>query len=195
MRSMHSTPPSHDIMRARRVTAPPYVPCGDLCSAILFYLSHATHLTSRRRGVRRGQHRCSAAHSFESTEAHSARRQVLARLWCRRASRGRQDRRRGINRVQSTPHAPPLDHARALITPVQEAIREELKSTDMLFVTAGMGGGTGTGAAPVIAKAAKEKGVRGRRTPARGESRRQYAWVRVHHTRWSSTGQNHTALV
>ena len=35
-----------------------------------------------------------------------------------------------------------------------------MKSTDMLFVTAGMGGGTGTGAAPVIAKAAKEKGVR-----------------------------------
>ena len=68
--------------------------------------------------------------------------------------------------MQSTPHAPPLDHARALITPVQEAIREELKSTDMLFVTAGMGGGTGTGAAPVIAKAAKEKGVRGPRAPA-----------------------------
>lgn len=31
--------------------------------------------------------------------------------------------------------------------------------TKMLFVTAGMGGGTGTGAAPVIAKAAKEKGI------------------------------------
>ena len=31
--------------------------------------------------------------------------------------------------------------------------------TKMLFVTAGMGGGTGTGAAPVIAKMAKEKGI------------------------------------
>lgn len=31
--------------------------------------------------------------------------------------------------------------------------------TDMLFVTAGMGGGTGTGAAPVIAKMAKERGI------------------------------------
>lgn len=31
--------------------------------------------------------------------------------------------------------------------------------SDMVFVTAGMGGGTGTGAAPVIAKAAKEKGA------------------------------------
>lgn len=34
-----------------------------------------------------------------------------------------------------------------------------LDDTDMVFVTAGMGGGTGTGAAPVIAKAAKEKGI------------------------------------
>lgn len=32
-------------------------------------------------------------------------------------------------------------------------------STEMVFVTAGMGGGTGTGAAPVIAKAAKDKGI------------------------------------
>ena len=31
--------------------------------------------------------------------------------------------------------------------------------TEMLFITAGMGGGTGTGAAPVIAKAAREKGI------------------------------------
>ena len=38
----------------------------------------------------------------------------------------------------------------------KEAIQEELKGTDLLFITAGMGGGTGTGAAPVIAKIAKE---------------------------------------
>lgn len=37
-----------------------------------------------------------------------------------------------------------------------EKIQELLKGTDMLFITAGMGGGTGTGAAPVIAKIAKE---------------------------------------
>ncbi len=36
------------------------------------------------------------------------------------------------------------------------AIQEELKGTDLLFITAGMGGGTGTGAAPVIAQIAKE---------------------------------------
>lgn len=40
-----------------------------------------------------------------------------------------------------------------------ERIREYLEGTDMVFITAGMGGGTGTGAAPVIAKLAKEMGI------------------------------------
>ena len=41
-----------------------------------------------------------------------------------------------------------------------DRINELLDSnTNMLFITAGMGGGTGTGAAPVIAKAAKDKGI------------------------------------
>ena len=39
----------------------------------------------------------------------------------------------------------------------QEDIREVLQGSDMVFVTAGMGGGTGTGAAPVIAQIAKEE--------------------------------------
>ena len=34
-----------------------------------------------------------------------------------------------------------------------------LKGTDMVFVTAGMGGGTGTGAAPIVAQVAKELGI------------------------------------
>ena len=38
----------------------------------------------------------------------------------------------------------------------KEALQEALKDTDLLFITAGMGGGTGTGAAPVIAKLAKD---------------------------------------
>lgn len=38
-------------------------------------------------------------------------------------------------------------------------IREAIGDADMVFVTAGMGGGTGTGAAPVIARVAKEKGA------------------------------------
>lgn len=40
-----------------------------------------------------------------------------------------------------------------------EKIKELLIDSDMVFVTAGMGGGTGTGAAPVIAKLAKETGA------------------------------------
>jgi cell division protein FtsZ len=39
-----------------------------------------------------------------------------------------------------------------------ERLREYLTGADMIFVTAGMGGGTGTGAAPIIAKVAKELG-------------------------------------
>ena len=41
----------------------------------------------------------------------------------------------------------------------REEISSILKGTDMVFITAGMGGGTGTGAAPVIAEIAKEMGV------------------------------------
>ena len=38
-------------------------------------------------------------------------------------------------------------------------IAEVLRGADMVFVTAGMGGGTGTGAAPIVAAAAKEMGI------------------------------------
>ncbi len=41
----------------------------------------------------------------------------------------------------------------------KEKIRVLLEETDLLFITAGMGGGTGTGAAPTIAKIAKDMGV------------------------------------
>lgn len=41
----------------------------------------------------------------------------------------------------------------------RELIEEVLKGTDLVFVTAGMGGGTGTGAAPVVASIAKEMGI------------------------------------
>lgn len=40
-----------------------------------------------------------------------------------------------------------------------EEIKEVLQNTDMVFITTGMGGGTGTGASPVIAKLAKEMGI------------------------------------
>ena len=41
----------------------------------------------------------------------------------------------------------------------REAIKKVLEGTDMVFVTAGMGGGTGTGAAPVVADMAREMGI------------------------------------
>ncbi|HUX78418.1 MAG TPA: cell division protein FtsZ [Alphaproteobacteria bacterium] len=40
-----------------------------------------------------------------------------------------------------------------------EDVLAQIEGSNMLFVTAGMGGGTGTGAAPVVAKAAREKGI------------------------------------
>ncbi|HRX70456.1 MAG: cell division protein FtsZ [Gammaproteobacteria bacterium] len=40
-----------------------------------------------------------------------------------------------------------------------ERIREILQGADMVFITAGMGGGTGTGAAPVVAELAREMGI------------------------------------
>jgi len=41
----------------------------------------------------------------------------------------------------------------------QKVIEDALNGADMVFITAGMGGGTGTGAAPIIAKVAKEMGA------------------------------------
>ena len=41
----------------------------------------------------------------------------------------------------------------------QKEITKALEGADMVFITAGMGGGTGTGAAPVVAKIAKELGI------------------------------------
>ncbi|NJI86516.1 cell division protein FtsZ [Shewanella sp. Iso12] len=41
----------------------------------------------------------------------------------------------------------------------RENIREAIKGSDMIFIAAGMGGGTGTGAAPVVAQIAREEGI------------------------------------
>jgi cell division protein FtsZ len=41
----------------------------------------------------------------------------------------------------------------------EQTIEDALKGVDMIFITAGMGGGTGTGAAPVVAKIARETGA------------------------------------
>ena len=51
------------------------------------------------------------------------------------------------------------DLGRKAIRENQEHIGELLEGSDMVFVTAGMGGGTGTGAAPVVAEIARRKGA------------------------------------
>jgi len=48
---------------------------------------------------------------------------------------------------------------RAAAEEVIDEIRDHLTGAHMVFVTAGMGGGTGTGAAPIVAQAAKEAGI------------------------------------
>jgi cell division protein FtsZ len=48
---------------------------------------------------------------------------------------------------------------RAAAEEVMDEIRDQLMGAHMVFITAGMGGGTGTGAAPVIARVAREMGI------------------------------------
>jgi cell division protein FtsZ len=51
------------------------------------------------------------------------------------------------------------DKGREAAQQAEADIRQAIEGAHMLFITAGMGGGTGTGAAPVIAKVAKEMGI------------------------------------
>jgi cell division protein FtsZ len=51
------------------------------------------------------------------------------------------------------------DRGRAAALEARDRLRELLEGSDMVFVTAGMGGGTGTGAAPIIAEVAREVGA------------------------------------
>lgn len=51
------------------------------------------------------------------------------------------------------------DMGRRAAEETREEIANALKGSDMIFITCGMGGGTGTGAAPVIAKIARESGA------------------------------------
>ena len=62
----------------------------------------------------------------------------------------------------------------------KESIREILRGSDMVFIAAGMGGGTGTGAAPVVAEVAKEENILTvavvtKPFPFEGKKRMQYA--------------------
>lgn len=51
------------------------------------------------------------------------------------------------------------DKGRRAAEETKEEIQEAIKGSDMVFITCGMGGGTGTGAAPVVAKTARELGA------------------------------------
>lgn len=51
------------------------------------------------------------------------------------------------------------DKAQKYAEAEEEKLRDILNGTDMVFITTGMGGGTGTGTAPIIAKLAKEMGI------------------------------------
>ncbi len=62
-----------------------------------------------------------------------------------------------LTKGQGAGGRPDVGEAAALES--REEIERVIENTEMLFVTAGMGGGTGTGAAPVIASIAKEKGI------------------------------------
>lgn len=66
----------------------------------------------------------------------------------------------------------------------QDAIRSMLEGADMVFIAAGMGGGTGTGAAPVIAQIAKELGILTvgvvtKPFPFEGKKRMQFAEIGI----------------
>ncbi len=64
---------------------------------------------------------------------------------------------RNLTRGLGTGMNPELGNKAAEET--KEEIQEALKGSDMVFVTCGMGGGTGTGAAPVVAQVARELGA------------------------------------
>src|SRR6476620_8157064 len=65
----------------------------------------------------------------------------------------------GIQVTEGLGAASQPDVGRAAAEEVTDEIRDHLQGAHMVCVTAGMGGGTGTGAAPVVAQAAKELGI------------------------------------
>ena len=115
----------------------------------------------RHQGHRRGRRR------RQRRRAHGQRRRG------RRGVHHRQHRRAGDQAVRrqdrscssaaTSPRAwAPAPIPRSAVRPRWKTamrIIEALEGADMVFITAGMGGGTGTGAAPVVAQLAKELGI------------------------------------
>lgn len=65
----------------------------------------------------------------------------------------------GLNVTQGLGAGSKPDVGRASAEESHDELLSHIKGSNMLFITAGMGGGTGTGAAPVIARAARESGI------------------------------------
>ncbi len=65
----------------------------------------------------------------------------------------------GVNMTKGLGAGAHPDIGRQAALEDRERIQEVIAGTDMLFITAGMGGGTGTGAAPVVAQLAREMGI------------------------------------
>lgn len=65
----------------------------------------------------------------------------------------------GVNMTKGLGAGANPDIGRQAALEDRERIQEVIGGTDMLFITAGMGGGTGTGAAPVVAQLAREMGI------------------------------------
>ncbi len=65
----------------------------------------------------------------------------------------------GVNITQGLGAGSRPDVGRAAAEEAMDEIMAGLEGSHMVFITAGMGGGTGTGAAPVIARAAREQGI------------------------------------
>jgi cell division protein FtsZ len=74
-------------------------------------------------------------------------------------SKAKQIIQMGIRVTQGLGAGSQPEVGRAAAEEVINAIRDHLTGSHMVFVTAGMGGGTGTGAAPVIAQTARELGI------------------------------------
>ena len=65
----------------------------------------------------------------------------------------------GVNITQGLGAGSQPDVGRAAAEEAIDEILEHLEGSNMVFITAGMGGGTGTGGAPVVARAAREQGI------------------------------------
>ncbi|KAF0146579.1 MAG: cell division protein FtsZ [Rhodospirillaceae bacterium] len=86
---------------------------------------------------------------------------IVANTDAQSLSQSRTDRRiqLGIHTTEGLGAGARPEVGRAAAEEVMETIQGELAGSHMAFITAGMGGGTGTGAAPVVARAAREMGI------------------------------------